>query len=343
MGVSKTWLPKNAKSDDTQEGDGPDGVFYKSYLSKYDSPIGSGDNSASLVYDCLIKVNFSPEIAAILTCIAERESKFRPGEINPNLNTGDWSFGLFQMNLLNVFNQSENSIDPNRSSYTLPFIRRENVGDVVKESVDSQRGALLAYYPSDDFIKKYPQFFMPRKNDYPGRMVRQAINAVHSVYVNDKTEVQINANKDTIKQSLSYIDEKNPVLWQPINQAMMARTFWFWSHGTYESLSQVPEITKPFATGNNNSGFYHWGGYKIGDNYAKTNGFIFKTKYATARDVLVNKLRISPDDAKERIEKAIRGQSDEYMETIDGKKRLIYSVPTTEEVLEKWFSGLVLP
>jgi len=311
LGVSKVWLPKNAKSDDIQEGGGLDDVFYESYLSKYNIPMGSVNSSPRLVYDCLRKVNFSPEIAAILTCIAERESSFCPGQINPYIEeTKDYSFGLFQMNLLNVFNQNEASIDPNRNSYTLPFIRRENVGGVVKESVDSQRGTLFAYYPSDDFVKKYPLFFMPRKNDYPGIVVKQAINAVHSVYVKGKTQAQVNANKDIIKQSLSYIDEKNPVLWQPINQAMMARTFWSWSHGTYESLSQVPEITKPFATGNYSSGLYHWGGYRNSNGtFAKASGFIFQTKYETARAVLVADLKINFDEARERIEKAIKGES----------------------------------
>lgn len=43
---------------------------------------------------------YSPEICAIFTGIAERESSFRPGALNTDRGTSDFSFGLFQINLL---------------------------------------------------------------------------------------------------------------------------------------------------------------------------------------------------------------------------------------------------
>lgn len=354
LGVSKTWLPKDAKSQKENEGDTPDSEFYSpAYFVSLTKTIDK-----DVVYDCLRKVNFSPELAAILTCIAERESKFRPGEINPNLNTGDWSIGLFQMNLLNVFNRLEREVDPNRSSYTLPFVTKKNVAGSVQEEVELVPGRVLAYYPNDDFFESMYEIsegvkgrvsgflFPQRSNSYLGYMVSGLIQRMYDGFVKDKKSEQVEENKKVIKKSLSYKDKENPVLWQPINQAMMARTFWFWSHGAFSSLSQVPEITKPFATGNNNSGLHHWGGYRNSDGtFAKSNGFIFKTKYKTAEEVLMNNENITEAEARQRIEKAIRGQNDEYMEIdtdIDDKKRLIYSKPTTEAKLDQWFNDEVL-
>lgn len=43
---------------------------------------------------------YSDEVAAIFVGIAERESRFTPYSLNTNRSTGDFSFGLFQANLL---------------------------------------------------------------------------------------------------------------------------------------------------------------------------------------------------------------------------------------------------
>jgi hypothetical protein len=43
---------------------------------------------------------YSDEVAALFVGIAERESHWHPGSINTNRNTGDFSFGFLQMNLL---------------------------------------------------------------------------------------------------------------------------------------------------------------------------------------------------------------------------------------------------
>ena len=43
---------------------------------------------------------FSDEIAALFVGIAERESGLQPGALNTNRRTGDFSFGLFQINFL---------------------------------------------------------------------------------------------------------------------------------------------------------------------------------------------------------------------------------------------------
>lgn len=43
---------------------------------------------------------YSDEVSALFVGIAQRESNFRPGSINGNRSTGDFSFGFLQMNLL---------------------------------------------------------------------------------------------------------------------------------------------------------------------------------------------------------------------------------------------------
>jgi hypothetical protein len=43
---------------------------------------------------------FSDEVSALFVGIGERESRWRPGALNENRNTGDFSFGAFQCNLL---------------------------------------------------------------------------------------------------------------------------------------------------------------------------------------------------------------------------------------------------
>ena len=43
---------------------------------------------------------FSSEVAALFVGLAERESRFRPGGLNGDRGTGDFSFGLWQINLL---------------------------------------------------------------------------------------------------------------------------------------------------------------------------------------------------------------------------------------------------
>lgn len=127
LGVSKVWLPANAKSFADEDGGSREAALYDNqYYASYNMQA-----SAKLVYDSLRKVNFSPEIAAILTCIAERESNLMPGQINPNLrlddpSKGDWSIGLFQMNLLTFFDKTSTSVNDNLALYALPYIMREN-------------------------------------------------------------------------------------------------------------------------------------------------------------------------------------------------------------------------
>lgn len=65
----------------------------------------SGKNQDSLTPDevmALLSTSglFSLEASAIFTAIAEREGSFRPAAINTNRTTGDFSVGMFQMNLL---------------------------------------------------------------------------------------------------------------------------------------------------------------------------------------------------------------------------------------------------
>lgn len=55
----------------------------------------------SQVYQLLISAGASPIEAAALTSIAGRESGFNPQAFNGNAGTGDRSYGLFQINLLN--------------------------------------------------------------------------------------------------------------------------------------------------------------------------------------------------------------------------------------------------
>lgn len=43
---------------------------------------------------------YSDEVSALFVGIAQRESNFRPGSINGDRSTGDFSFGFLQMNLL---------------------------------------------------------------------------------------------------------------------------------------------------------------------------------------------------------------------------------------------------
>jgi len=66
------------------------------YFSKPDAALSPDE-----IYKMLITINlYSPEVAAIFVGIAERESKFRPGQLNESRKSKDFSFGLFQINLL---------------------------------------------------------------------------------------------------------------------------------------------------------------------------------------------------------------------------------------------------
>lgn len=57
-------------------------------------------SNTNALYRALIDYgNFSPEVAAIFMCIAERESKFGPSSVNFGIDiSGDYSPGLFQIN-----------------------------------------------------------------------------------------------------------------------------------------------------------------------------------------------------------------------------------------------------
>jgi hypothetical protein len=70
--------------------------FKISYKTKKDTKITRDEIMQLLVTSGL----FSDEIAALFVGIAEREAGFQPGALNTNRRTGDFSFGLFQINLL---------------------------------------------------------------------------------------------------------------------------------------------------------------------------------------------------------------------------------------------------
>jgi len=70
--------------------------FKISYKTKKDSKLTRDEIMQLLVTSGL----FSDEIAALFVGIAEREAGFQPGALNTNRGTGDFSFGLFQINLL---------------------------------------------------------------------------------------------------------------------------------------------------------------------------------------------------------------------------------------------------
>lgn len=72
------------------------GKFKKSYKK---------DQTTQLTPDELMQLMmmsgfFSDEVSALFVGISERESNFRPGSINGNRDSGDFSFGFLQMNLL---------------------------------------------------------------------------------------------------------------------------------------------------------------------------------------------------------------------------------------------------
>ena len=73
--------------------------FSKFKISYFDKP--NEALSPDEVMNLLITTGlYSDETAAIFVGIAERESNFRPFALNTNRKTGDFSFGLFQTNLL---------------------------------------------------------------------------------------------------------------------------------------------------------------------------------------------------------------------------------------------------
>lgn len=71
-----------------------------SKLSKNYQNDQSGTLTAQEVFDMLRGTVFSDEAAAIFYAVVVRESSARPAAFNPNIGTGDWSVGLFQVNLL---------------------------------------------------------------------------------------------------------------------------------------------------------------------------------------------------------------------------------------------------
>lgn len=70
--------------------------FKNSYFNKPNEALSPDE-----VFNLLTTTGiYNPEICAIFTGIAERESSFRPGALNTDRGTSDFSFGLFQINLL---------------------------------------------------------------------------------------------------------------------------------------------------------------------------------------------------------------------------------------------------
>ena len=73
--------------------------FDKFKINYFDNP--NEALSPDEIFNLLITTGiYSPEVAAIFTGIAERESNFKPGQLNTNRKTKDFSVGLFQNNLL---------------------------------------------------------------------------------------------------------------------------------------------------------------------------------------------------------------------------------------------------
>ena len=70
--------------------------FKVSYKTNKDAKLTRDEIMQLLVTSGL----FSDEIAALFVGIADREAGFQPGALNTNRNTGDFSFGLFQINFL---------------------------------------------------------------------------------------------------------------------------------------------------------------------------------------------------------------------------------------------------
>ena len=67
-------------------------------MAKVPSPAASGTLSHNQIYSLLINAGFSPAAAANFVGIAGAESGGRPGALNTNAATGDYSAGLFQEN-----------------------------------------------------------------------------------------------------------------------------------------------------------------------------------------------------------------------------------------------------
>lgn len=63
--------------------------------------VGKDGIDPSTLYTALIQKGLSPAMAAAGVAIAGRESSYSPSAYNGNRNTGDDSYGLFQINLLN--------------------------------------------------------------------------------------------------------------------------------------------------------------------------------------------------------------------------------------------------
>jgi hypothetical protein len=92
-----TWSPSNP---DGTPGS-PQTLIYEPEL--YQSAIkdqGKVIKNKDALYMALIEfAGFKPETAAIFMCIPERESKFRSGGFNGKTDTGDYSFGIWQINV----------------------------------------------------------------------------------------------------------------------------------------------------------------------------------------------------------------------------------------------------
>lgn len=69
--------------------------FTKTYAGDPSTALDPGD-----VYAMLRLTAFSDEIGAIFAAIAKRESNLHPGSCNINRGSGDWSLGLWQLNML---------------------------------------------------------------------------------------------------------------------------------------------------------------------------------------------------------------------------------------------------
>jgi hypothetical protein len=84
---------------------------------------GKGNVSPTQLYGALTAAGLPPQAAAAFVSIAGRESGYNTGAFNGNASTGDKSYGLFQINLLNggwtSFLQAHGMSDPASQLQTL--------------------------------------------------------------------------------------------------------------------------------------------------------------------------------------------------------------------------------
>jgi hypothetical protein len=74
-----------------------------------DGPVGKGALSNSDLISVLSNAGFSGSSLETAFRVARAESGGRPGALNPNANTGDYSLGLFQVNMIGDLGKRRNA------------------------------------------------------------------------------------------------------------------------------------------------------------------------------------------------------------------------------------------